>query len=820
MYKKFFTLILSVMLTLVFSFNSLGKPINSLAVKKVSLGNNFSSSLLNDGSLWIWGELFDGTTSSKPIKIEGINDIKDIESGTMHCTILKEDGTVWVIGNTYWLDREEDYDLFKPYKIDGFSNIEKIDSGKNYILALKKDGMVMSIGENYFGQLGNGTTELSTKPSKIDNLKNIVSISAGYSHSFAVDSDGKVWSWGSNEQGQLSRGPIGGIYKEPGISAGLSRITDVKAGEGFSVFLKEDGSVYSSGINDKGQLGLGNNENTGLAKKINDFDNIKMIDVGSSHVITLKRDSTVYLWGENNKGQVNESFEDVNKPFKTDLKAVISVYANGKNSAVLKGDNKLWFLGDNSFGQFGDESIIKSNKLSKVIQKDILKVGTGNGNAFSIDKNNKLYAWGLNYYKQINDSNLEIITEPTMINLKNVKDVDSGQRHTIVLLENGEVYIKGDNTYNQLGNEDYNFEDGFIKVDGLSNIKKISAGEFHNLAVDVNNKVYVWGKNTFAQLGNGDYTNLNKAFMLKDIEDVIDVSGGEDFSVALDKSGNVWTWGDNQYGQLGYDSTNSNIPIKLENVKNIESISTGRYNVIAIDNEGNTWVWGKNQKGELGISDKEIITEPTKLDKYKNIRAASCGDEFSALVNLNNELLILGEFDLDEKVSNVKSIECGMDFILINKTDGNIYTVGANNFGQLGINIINKSGKAKLSSIYKEKSTGINVLVNSDLLEFDVDPIIKNSRTLVPLRGIFEYLNVEVTWDGKTRTVTCTKDEKKVVVKIDNDEALVDGKSVKLDAQPIIKDGRTLVPLRFVSESLGAFVDWDNESRTVIVVEK
>lgn len=109
----------------------------------------------------------------------------------------------------------------------------------------------------------------------------------------------------------------------------------------------------------------------------------------------------------------------------------------------------------------------------------------------------------------------------------------------------------------------------------------------------------------------------------------------------------------------------------------------------------------------------------------------------------------------------------------------------------------------------------ISVNFDGDALEFDVSPEIVNGRTMVPISTIFNALEMDVDWDGNLRKVTATKSGLEVILFIDSDEATVNGKTVVLDAAAYIKNGRTMVPLRFVAESTGAIVTWDGDTRTV-----
>ncbi|MCG0275349.1 MAG: glycosyl hydrolase family 18 protein [Thermosediminibacteraceae bacterium] len=109
----------------------------------------------------------------------------------------------------------------------------------------------------------------------------------------------------------------------------------------------------------------------------------------------------------------------------------------------------------------------------------------------------------------------------------------------------------------------------------------------------------------------------------------------------------------------------------------------------------------------------------------------------------------------------------------------------------------------------------IRVFFEGQELKFDVSPRIKNNRVLVPIRHLSEKFGADVYWDEKTRTVTAEKESIKVVLKIGDVNAYVNGKPVKLDVPPMIIQGRTLVPVRFVGETFGAVVHWDDMQKAV-----
>ena len=115
----------------------------------------------------------------------------------------------------------------------------------------------------------------------------------------------------------------------------------------------------------------------------------------------------------------------------------------------------------------------------------------------------------------------------------------------------------------------------------------------------------------------------------------------------------------------------------------------------------------------------------------------------------------------------------------------------------------------------------ITVLVNGteiDFAEYDnVLPYIENDFTLIPVRAIAESLGLTVDWDEDTRTVTAKDADTEITLVIDSDTATVNGETKQLGVPARITDDRTFIPLRFVSENMGAEVLWDGDTRTITI---
>ncbi|MGD8190402.1 copper amine oxidase N-terminal domain-containing protein [Brevibacillus ginsengisoli] len=130
---------------------------------------------------------------------------------------------------------------------------------------------------------------------------------------------------------------------------------------------------------------------------------------------------------------------------------------------------------------------------------------------------------------------------------------------------------------------------------------------------------------------------------------------------------------------------------------------------------------------------------------------------------------------------------------------------------------------ASLVGVGNAAENEIKVYVDDKVIQLpDVKPFIDSAsaRTLVPVRFVSQSLGAQVNWDDAKRTVTITRAGKNIALKIGEKKATVDGKTISFDTAATIKEGRTFVPLRFVSEAYGAQVIWDKLHKDVYIVTK
>lgn len=134
---------------------------------------------------------------------------------------------------------------------------------------------------------------------------------------------------------------------------------------------------------------------------------------------------------------------------------------------------------------------------------------------------------------------------------------------------------------------------------------------------------------------------------------------------------------------------------------------------------------------------------------------------------------------------------------------------------QINIPVLTGTNSVNLEN-YLKKSRGISVLVDGLPVHFDVEPFIKDDRTVVPLRNLAETLGCEVTWTEPGRIVL-NREDISITMYIDNPVYTAGGVEKTLDVPPFIKDGRTLVPLRFIAEEFNCQVKYEENTKTVFI---
>src|SRR5262249_10259053 len=240
-----------------------------------------------------------------------------IAAGTFHSLAVKADGSVWAWGsNSSNQVSPTGGSSATPLQVVtgalAGTSVVGVAAGASHSLALGANGSVYGWGGNGLHQLGSSTTTPEPNPIAITGLTSIVAIASGTNHNIALASNGAVFTWGDNSSGQIGKGTSGGTQGTPWqVSfSGSPQIVAVAAGGNHCLALQADGSVWTWGQDNSGQLGDGGSLNRTSPYHVTGLSGLKELTGGLSFSMALRADGqpvgAVWTWGANASGQLGD----------------------------------------------------------------------------------------------------------------------------------------------------------------------------------------------------------------------------------------------------------------------------------------------------------------------------------------------------------------------------------------------------------------------------------------------------------------------------------------------------------------------------------
>ena len=339
-------------------------------------------------------------------------------------------------------------------------------------------------------------------------------------HTVVIKADKSLWAWGCNWTAQLgfnspspyhevSPKQVGTATDWAAVSAGDNN------GNGHTLAIKTDGTLYAWGGNYYGQLGDGTNVTRSSPTKIGTANDWDVVSAGEYHSAAINTNGELYAWGRNNYGQ----------------------------------------LGDNS----------TTDRLSPV------KIGTatnwktvsaGVSYTIAINTNGELYAWGINNSGQLGDGTTTNRTAPVRIGTDNdwVAVVIGGSdvtgtyaSRTLAKKTNGSIWNWG-----------YSIQNSPVQIGTDTNWASFSAAVTHTVATKTDGSLWAWGSNNSGQLGDGTTNNKTAPVRIGTDNDWAEVAAGEGYTIAKKTGGSLWAWGTNDLGELGLgDTTERHTPTQV-----------------------------------------------------------------------------------------------------------------------------------------------------------------------------------------------------------------------------------------------------------------
>ena len=247
----------------------------------------------------------------------------------------------------------------------------------------------------------------------------------------------------------------------------------------------------------------------------------------------------------------------------------------------------------------------------------------------------------------------------------------------------------------------------------MAHVHSCVCGSEHTITLSNGGTVHSFGRNYNGELGLGHNNVVSLPTPIPNLPKINMVSCGAYFTVCVDDEGFICSFGKNNSGQLGTgNTTNFNVPQKLLNIPPVVYLSCGSQHTLIITNDDNLWSWGSNDCGQLCHGDKESRLIPQKTS-FLNISKTSAGWSYSLFQNDKGEIFAcgsnrygecgLGHFNsrmtssiIPNAPLNVVQFVCGSHQSLFLDSEGNVFSVGGNAYGQLGLghntnqNVLNK----------------------------------------------------------------------------------------------------------------------------------
>ncbi|HBH0899297.1 TPA: hypothetical protein KR713_003864, partial [Clostridioides difficile] len=518
--------------------------------------------------------------------------------------------------------------------------------------------------------------------------------------------------------------------------------------------LTNNNMLYSVGLNDVGQLGVGDEINRKVFTKIN-IDNIKSINVNrftdnSKHAFAIKNDNTCYAVGLNNSGQLGIG-DNVNRNIftKINVENVKYVAVYGNTSLLLTNDGLLYGAGNNGKGQLGLGDTTSRNIFTRIPINGVRDVYLCNDVSIIVKNDNTCYVCGLvNGYFGFTEGSISTFTK---INIENVKSVvTAGSEATFFITNDNMIYTTGKKERVFFSTETNDIK-GIRVINNIINAKKIVVNGYTSAILTNDNKLFVGGLSGYGSIANNNNTNS--------VEDVKDVFVTANNTLYIDNNNNLISSGRDTYGISDESYRDMSVPYyKVSIKKDVDTVFSSyntifikdiygkfysstrdnRYNHLGIhhrydndknealegslhsyfktDNTSDKIVFNKKNEKLVMFNDKYIKTN-NKYINYKNIfkdnfkytsiilpfevSDIDISKTHSLAVAKDGKLYGIGSNSYKEinqtledielltltevNISDVKKVACGDNYSYIIKTDNTLWSYGKNTEYQLGV---------------------------------------------------------------------------------------------------------------------------------------
>jgi alpha-tubulin suppressor-like RCC1 family protein len=595
------------------------------------------------------GELGDNTTIDKTTLTLMPNTTQQspvaIACGAYYTMILMSSGNIYGTGYNVYGQLGDDTTVNK-YSMTIMPNTtgqipSSISCGSNHTVVLMANGSIYGTGVNGAGQLGlnNTTTKKTLTEMTIPSGKTPSSISCGGNHTIVKMTDGTIYGTGRNTNGQLGNGTTTNQLTLTSISTSGKIPSSISCGNSHTIVTMTDGSIYGTGYNYDGQLG----DDTIIDKStftqlINNTTKTPLIvTCGANHTMICMTDYSIYGTGYNNSGQLGLGFS-TDKTYFTSIpningKTPLAIYCSYNVTILLMNDGTLYGSGYDAYGQlgFGSKPISQYTfiQLTTPTGKTPTAVSCGINHTILLMTDGTIYGSGYNYYGQLGiatNTDSTVFTQMTPVENKTPIAISCGGDFTIVLMSDGTIYGTGVNGSGQLGDGTTTNRNTLTKMTSIINKTPIAiaCGYTYTIVLMSDGTIYGTGMNTSGQLGNGTTTNSYTLTLMNNNSGYIpkSISCGNYHTIVMMTNGSIYGTGMNTSGQLGNGTTTNASSLTQMNISIIGktpiAVTCGYSHTLVIMSDNTIYGTGSNSNGQLAIGNMIDKTTLTQM-KLQNI---------------------------------------------------------------------------------------------------------------------------------------------------------------------------------------------------------
>lgn len=670
-------------------------PDFTISWDEIAAGNNHTLSVDADGECYTCGDNSFGQlgreveeqSQTLRFKITNLSPEKFnvVVAGGDSSYAIKTNGTLWSWGQNIngQLGLSDVVNRSSPTQIGLSADWATVGANSSHAAAINNSGALFVWGENSYGQLGTDSVVNTSSPVQVGTDLTWSSVSCGSKHTAAIKKDSTLWVWGYNAYGNIGDSTLVSRSSPVQTNLGGTDWASVSCGFRHTAAVKADGTLWTWGANELGQLGSNDLRTKSIPSEIySGTGNWQKVVCTNFSTIAINKQGKIFTWGSNAEFELGDYTSVAARS------SPIQVYGNGDEWADVVGGNNtvlalrsptptptpsptptptpvvpsyLWFTwGNNTSGQLGDNTQVSKSSPVQTLAGTSEWYSVSNGSNFGLSIRNEDELWAV-----------------------------------------GSLYMDGNPTPV--------YKSSPVQMAVGVSWKKSACGYLNYAAISNSDDLYMAGPNYDSECGQGTANPSSPVTRLTRVFDqVSEVSIGLNHTLAVRTFGALFSWGNNYYGQLGINSSGSNQSVPQQiGVDSWTKVSAGYNFSVGIKDDGSLWSWGRNNVGQLGDSSITNRSSPVQISAGNWI-SVSCGANHSAAINNNNELFVwgldsYGSLGLNNFVSSIYSspvqtiaggsnwtqVSCGMNSTAAIKSDGTLWTWGYNPYGECGLNNTN-----------------------------------------------------------------------------------------------------------------------------------